>query len=80
MSTISKKLEQIEKLKRELSEEKEKIEHALGKEVINQFELDHASLTKNEIRDFVKNLKDFYELMNEDQTSGVSSTDSSSRG
>lgn len=80
MSTISKKLEQIEKLKKELAEEKEKIEHALGKEVINQFELDHASLTKNEIRDFVENLKDSYELMNEDQPSEVPLIDSSSRG
>lgn len=80
MSTISKKLDQIEKLKRELAEEKEKIENALGKELINQFDLDHASLTKNEIKDFIENLKESYDLMNEDQSSETPSTDSSSRG
>lgn len=68
MTTISKKLEQIEKLKKELLEEKEKIENTLGKELINQFGLDYESLTKNEIKEFVDNLKDSYDLMNEDQS------------
>ncbi|MEK4948694.1 hypothetical protein [Carnobacterium sp. FSL W8-0810] len=68
MSNISKKLEQIEKLKKELLEEKEKIENTLGKELINQFGLDYESLTKNEIKEFVNNLKDSYDLMNEDQS------------
>lgn len=68
MTNISKKLEQIEKLKKELLEEKEKIENTLGKELINQFGLDYESLTKNEIKEFVNNLKDSYDLMNEDQS------------
>ncbi|EDP68128.1 hypothetical protein CAT7_11510 [Carnobacterium sp. AT7] len=68
MANISKKLEQIEKLKKELLEEKEKIENTLGKELINQFGLDYESLTKNEIKEFVDNLKDSYDLMNEDQS------------
>ncbi|MBC9826137.1 hypothetical protein [Carnobacterium inhibens] len=68
MTTISKKLEQIEKLKKELLEEKEKIENTLGKELISQFGLNYESLTKNEIKKFVDNLKDSYDLMNEDQS------------
>ena len=68
MSNISKKLEQIEKLKKELLEEKEKIENTLGKELISQFDLNYESLTKNEIKEFVNNLKDSYDLMNEDQS------------
>ena len=68
MTTISKKLEQIEKLKKELLEEKEKIENTLGKELISQFDLNYESLTKNEIKEFVNNLKDSYDLMNEDQS------------
>lgn len=68
MSKISKKLEQIEKLKKELLEEKEKIENTLGKELISQFDLNYESLTKNEIKEFVNNLKDSYDLMNEDQS------------
>ena len=68
MTTISKKLEQIEKLKKELLEEKEKIENTLGKELISQFDLNYDSLTKNEIKEFVNNLKDSYDLMNEDQS------------
>ncbi len=68
MTNISKKLEQIEKLKKELSEEKEKIENTLGKELISQFDLNYESLTKNEIKEFVDNLKDSYDLMNEDQS------------
>ena len=68
MSNISKKLEQIEKLKKELLEEKEKIENTLGKELISQFGLNYESLTKNEIKEFVNNLKDSYDLMNEDQS------------
>lgn len=68
MTTISKKLEQIEKLKKELLEEKEKIENTLGKELISQFGLNYESLTKNEIKEFVDNLKDGYDLMNEDQS------------
>lgn len=69
MTTISKKLEQIEKLKKELLEEKEKIENNLGKELINQFGLNYESLTKIEIKEFVESLKDTYEIMNEDQSS-----------
>ena len=81
MTNISKKLEQIERLKKELSEEKERIEHTLGKEIINQFGLNYESLTKSEIKEFVENLKDTYEIMNEDQSShAVSSVDSSSVG
>ena len=68
MTNISKKLEQIEKLKKELLEEKEKIENTLGKELISQFDLHYESLTKNEIKKFVNNLKDSYDLMNEDQS------------
>lgn len=68
MTNISKKLEQIEKLKKELLEEKEKIENTLGKELISQFDLNYESLTKNEIKEFVDNLKDSYDLMNEDQS------------
>ncbi|MEK4948733.1 hypothetical protein [Carnobacterium sp. FSL W8-0810] len=68
MTNISKKLEQIEKLKKELLEEKEKIENTLGKELISQFDLNYESLTKNEIKEFVNNLKDSYDLMNEDQS------------
>ncbi len=68
MTNISKKLEQIEKLKKELLVEKEKIENTLGKELINQFDLNYESLTKNEIKEFVSNLKDSYDLMNEDQS------------
>ena len=68
MTNISKKLEQIEKLKKELLEEKEKIENTLGKELISQFDLNYESLTKNEIKQFVDNLKDSYDLMNEDQS------------
>ena len=69
MTNISKKLEQIERLKKELSEEKERIENTLGKELINQFGLNYESLTKSEIKEFVDNLKDTYDLMNEDQSS-----------
>ena len=68
MTNISKKLEKIEKLKKELLEEKEKIENTLGKELISQFDLNYESLTKNEIKEFVSNLKDSYDLMNEDQS------------
>lgn len=74
MSNISKKLEQIEKLKKELLEEKEKIENTLGKELISQFDLNYESLTKNEIKEFVDNLKDSYDLMNEDQSLNSSSS------
>lgn len=74
MTTISKKLEQIEKLKKELLEEKEKIENTLGKELISQFDLNYESLTKNEIKEFVDNLKDSYDLMNEDQSLNSSSS------
>ena len=81
MTNISKKLEQIERLKKELSEEKERIENTLGKELINQFSLNYESLTKSEIKEFVENLKDIYEIMNEDQYSNsVPSVDSSSVG
>lgn len=81
MTNISKKLEQIERLKKELSEEKERIENTLGKEIINQFGLNYESLTKSEIKEFVENLKDIYEIMNEDQYSNsVPSVDSSSVG
>lgn len=81
MTNISKKLEQIERLKKELSEEKERIENTLGKELINQFGLNYESLTKSEIKEFVENLKDTYEIMNEDQYSNsVSSVDSPSVG
>ncbi|MBQ0162279.1 hypothetical protein [Carnobacterium jeotgali] len=81
MTNISKKLEQIERLKKELSEEKERIENTLGKEIINQFGLNYESLTKSEIKEFVENLKDIYEIMNEDQSSNsVPSVDSSSVG
>ena len=81
MTNISKKLEQIERLKKELSEEKERIENTLGKELINQFGLNYESLTKSEIKEFVENLKDIYEIMNEDQYSNsVPSVDSSSVG
>ncbi|MGX7388856.1 hypothetical protein ACWOF5_11570 [Carnobacterium divergens] len=74
MTNISKKLEQIEKLKKELLEEKEKIENTLGKELISQFDLNYESLTKNEIKEFVDNLKDSYDLMNEDQSLNSSSS------
>ena len=74
MTNISKKLEQIEKLKKELLEEKEKIENTLGKELISQFDLNYESLTKNEIKEFVNNLKDSYDLMNEDQSLNSSSS------
>lgn len=74
MTNISKKLEQIEKLKKELLEEKEKIENTLGKELISQFDLNYDSLTKNEIKEFVDNLKDSYDLMNEDQSLNSSSS------
>jgi len=81
MTNISKKLEQIERLKRELSEEKERIENTLGKELINQFGLNYESLTKSEIKEFVENLKDTYEIMSEDQSSNsVPSVDSPSVG
>ena len=74
MTNIKKKLEQIEKLKKELLEEKEKIENTLGKELISQFDLNYESLTKNEIKEFVDNLKDSYDLMNEDQSLNSSSS------
>ncbi|AGY83027.1 hypothetical protein [Carnobacterium inhibens] len=81
MTNISKKLEQIERLKKELSEEKERIENTLGKELINQFDLNYESLTKSEIKEFVENLKDTYDIMNEDQSSNsVSSVESPSVG
>lgn len=81
MTNISKKLEQIERLKKELSEEKERIENTLGKELITQFGLNYEALTKSEIKEFVENLKDTYEIMNEDQSSNsVSSVDSPSVG
>jgi len=81
MTNISKKLEQIERLKKELSEEKERIENTLGKELINQFGLNYESLTKSEIKEFVENLKDTYEIMNEDQSSNlIPSVDSPSVG
>lgn len=81
MTNISKKLEQIERLQKELSEEKERIENTLGKELINQFGLNYESLTKSEIKEFVENLKDTYDIMNEDQSSNsVSSVESPSVG
>ena len=81
MTNILKKLEQIERLKKELSEEKERIENTLGKELINQFGLNYESLTKSEIKEFVENLKDTYDIMNEDQSSNsVSSVESPSVG
>lgn len=81
MTNILKKLEQIERLKKELSEEKERIENTLGKELINQFDLNYESLTKSEIKEFVENLKYTYDIMNEDQSSNsVSSVESPSVG
>ena len=81
MTNISKKIEQIERLKKELSEERERIENTLGKELINQFGLNYEALTKSEIKEFVKNLKDTYEIMSEDQSSNsVPSVDSPSVG
>ncbi|KGO32361.1 hypothetical protein ACKP2L_00530 (plasmid) [Oenococcus alcoholitolerans] len=64
-SSIQKQVAKLKDLSQKIKEEKNKIEQRLGKEIINQADLDYADLSNDRIKILAKKIAD---LLKENQS------------
>ena len=57
-SSIQKQVAKLKDLSQKIKEEKNKIEQRLGKEIINQADLDYADLSNDRIKTLAKKIAD----------------------
>lgn len=60
LADLTKKLEQLEKLKKQIEEQKTKTQTSLGKQLIESLDFDYEELNKEKVKELVKDLSLLY--------------------